>query len=155
VYFATLADDAPPLPLVAQDARAVLAGAAEGPLLGGNLTMLCHLATAGRLPKLAGAILLLEDIHEAPYRIDRMLTSLRLGGHLDGVAGIAGGEFGPTVDPTLLDAIFVDRLGDLVAPIVTGLPIGHGERNRLTPLGVRVRLTAEPPSVVFLEGGVR
>ncbi len=155
LYFATLTRDEPPPPLGGDEARVVLAGEAEGPLLGGNLSLLCHLAAAGRLPSLAGAVLLLEDVHEPPYRIDRMLTALRLGGHLDGVAGVAAGEFGPAIEPMLLDSLFVDRLGDLIAPIVAGLPLGHGERNRLIPLGVRVRLTTAPAQVAFFASGVR
>ncbi|NLH48472.1 MAG: LD-carboxypeptidase [Myxococcales bacterium] len=153
-FWQTLESDVPPPPVAGEATRVVLAGEAEGPLLGGNLTILAHAALAGRLPSLAGAVLLLEDVNEPPYRIDRYLTALRLGGHLSGILGVAGGDFGPAVDPTLLDTILLDRLGDLGVPIIAGLPIGHGEKNRLVPIGARVRLNTSPPEVHFLEGGV-
>jgi muramoyltetrapeptide carboxypeptidase len=153
-FFAGLMTEAPPPPLAGGEARVVLGGEAEGVLLGGNLTMLCYTALAGRLPPLAGAILLVEDVREAPYRIDRMLTSLRLGGYLNGLAGIAGGDFGSDVDPELVDAIFLDRFGDWGIPIVTGFEFGHGQTNRLIPLGVPARLSTEPPQLAFLRSGV-
>ncbi len=154
VYFDTLTSPEPPPPVSGSEVRVVLRGEAEGPLLGGNLTLLCHAAAAGCLPDLTGAIVFLEDIFEAPYRLDRMLTVLRLGGHLDKIAGIAGGQFGPQVDEILLDTIFLDRLGDLGVPIIMGLDIGHGEKNRLVPVGPRGRLETSPPSLRFLSAGV-
>lgn len=154
VYFAALTSLEPPPPLGGSAARAVIAGTAAGPLLGGNLTLLCHLAAAGRLPRLRDAVLLVEDIHEAPYRLDRMLTSLRLGGHLDGISGVAGGFFGDDLDPELVAEILADCLGKLGVPIVLGLDIGHGRFNRLAPLGVPVSLTTDPPAVTFLQSGV-
>lgn len=154
VYFATLTDTAPPPPLRGDRARVVRPGDAVGPFLGGNLTLLSHLAAAGHLPSLAGAVLFFEDINEPPYRLDRMLTALKLGGHLEGIAGFVGGDFGTKIEPGVIDAILIDRLGDLCVPIVAGLDVGHGRRNRLVPLGVPVRLTTQPPEVTFLEGGV-
>jgi len=154
IYFRTLTDPAPPPEMGGPDVHTVLSGSAEGILLGGNLTLLTHMAAAGRLPNLRGAILFFEDIHEAPYRVDRMLTTLRLGGHLDGVAGFAVGDLGDNMDDVLLDTILMDRVGDLGVPIAVGFPIGHGSRNRIIPLGVPVRLTTAPPGLQFLAGGV-
>jgi muramoyltetrapeptide carboxypeptidase len=153
-YFATLMETTPPPPLAGLDTRPLLFGVAEGTLLGGNLTLLVHMAAAGRLPSLSGAILLIEDVNEPPYRLDRMLTALRLGGHLDGVRGIAAGMFGEAIEDVIVDTILMDRLGDLGVPIVVGLDIGHGARNRLVPIGVQVRLSTAPPAVTFLESGV-
>ncbi len=154
VYFSTLTSTAPPPPLTGEHARKIVAGTTRGYLLGGNLTLLCHLAAAGKLPRLRDAILLVEDIHEAPYRLDRMLTALRLGGHLEGIAGVAGGFFGDDLDPDLVAEIFADCLGGLGVPVVLGLDVGHGLKNRLTPLGAPVSLTTDPPAVIFTQSGV-
>jgi muramoyltetrapeptide carboxypeptidase len=154
VYFSALTSLDPPAPLTGNAVRVVAPGSGEGVLLGGNLTLLCCLAAAGRLLSFTGAVLLIEDTNEPPYRIDRMLTVLRLGGHLDGVAGIAAGEFTGGVTPASLDALLADRLGDLSAPIIAGVDFGHGTRNRLLPLGARARLETSPPRICLLEAGV-
>ena len=73
--------------------RTIAAGQASGPLFGGNLTVLHACAVAGRLHIPEGAILLLEDIGERPYRIDRMITTLAVGGHLCAVRGVVVGQF--------------------------------------------------------------
>ena len=73
-------------------------GAAPGPLLGGNLCLLTSSVGTHDMPDLTGAILLLEDVGEAPYKVDRMLTQLRRGGALDGVAGVAVGQFTDCAD---------------------------------------------------------
>jgi len=151
-YFSILAGETPP-PLTSERASYLAEGQAEGALLGGNLTMLCHLAAAGRLPSLDGAVLLIEDIHEAPYRIDRSLTALRLGGHLDGIAGIACGSFGPKINDETLHWILRQCLGDLSVPIITGLPLGHDDSNRLVPLGAEVVIDGKLPGVQFLQSG--
>src|SRR5690606_24871595 len=88
--FGPLESDRPPPPLVG---RTVVAGEAEGPLVGGCLSLLVALLGTPHFPRLDGAILFLEDVGEAPYRLDRMLTQLRASGALDRVAGIALGEW--------------------------------------------------------------
>ena len=97
----------------------VLAGTApaEGVLLGGNLSLLASLVGTPCLPPLDGAIVLLEDVDEAPYRLDRYLTQLRLSGALDGVRGFVLGQWtrcGASVDDAL--ETLVERLGDLGRP---------------------------------------
>jgi len=153
-YFAALTSTAPPSPLSGADARWVKSGAAQGPLLGGNLTLLGQLAIAGRLPSLNGAVLLIEDVNEPPYRLDRLLTTLRMGGHLDGVAAVAVGNFGETIDAAETDRLLIDCLGELNVPLLAGLDFGHHGHNRMIPLGVRVSLDAVAPQIVFTQGGV-
>ncbi len=116
-------------------------GLARGPLMGGNLTLLCHLLGTPWFPPLEGAILLLEDVGEAAYRLDRLLTQLELAGVFGLVAGLAVGSLSaePAEQPALLDAVG-RRLAGLGLPVVTGLPFGHGPANRLLPLGALAEL---------------
>jgi len=130
--------------------RVVRAGRAEGPILGGNLALLHAMAAAGRLVVPPGTVLAIEDVTEAPYRVDRMLTSLRLAGHLSSVSAIVLGGFdlcaagadGRTVEEALGDCL--DGLG---VPVVAGAPFGHGAHNEAFVLGAAVRL--EGDSVFF------
>jgi muramoyltetrapeptide carboxypeptidase len=135
-----------PLELVA-DGPCVAPGRAEGPLLGGCLSVLAPLVGTPHLPPLGGAILLLEDVAESTYRIDRLLTGLRLAGLLGRVAGVALGDFWAcrprSDDEPEVGAVLAERLGDLGVPVLAGLPIGHGPRNRAVPLGARAVLDAD------------
>jgi muramoyltetrapeptide carboxypeptidase len=126
-----------------RDLSVVRQGIAEGPLVGGNLALVEAMATAGRWHPPEGAILALEDVTERPYRLDRMLTSLRLGGHLARVAGIVLGEFvhcDPGPDGVLAETVLVERTKDLGIPVVVGAPFGHGDRNDAVVLGARARI---------------
>jgi muramoyltetrapeptide carboxypeptidase len=129
-------------------------GIAEGPLLGGNLSVLPRLLGTPFLAPLEGAILLLEDVGERPYRLDRMWTHLALAGVFAQVRGIVLGEF-VGCEEREADYSSADVLRDLARatglPCVAGFPIGHGEHNQAVPLGVRVRLDAGSRSLAFLE----
>ena len=121
-------------------------GRARGPLVGGNLTVLHGCAAAGRLALPEGAILLLEDVTELPYRIDRMLTTLQVGGHLAGVAAIVLGDFthcGPGPDGVDVRAVLAERLAVLGVPVAAGLPVGHGRQNDPVALGLTAELHVE------------
>ncbi len=145
---------APGAGLVAE--RTVRAGRASGPLLGGTLTLLAHLAGTPFAPRLDGAILLLEDVGEKPYRVDRCLTQLRLAGALDGLAGLAIGRFTSCDDGGVL-ALDVVREAALAlgVPAIEGLPAGHEDANFAVPLGARATLVAPalgeegPPRLLF------
>lgn len=154
VYFQTIMDKNPPQSLGGPNAIKLTPGRAKGPLLGGNLTLINQLAAAKRLPDLKGTVLLLEDTKEEPYRIDRMLTSLKIGGYLSNVAGVACGSFGPDITDDKLSEIIIDCLGELNVPIVIGLEIGHHGINRLVPLGAPVEITEDKPELIFLESPV-
>lgn len=120
-------------------------GAAEGPLCGGNLTVLFAVHAAGRLRLPRGAVLALEDITEAPYRVDRMLTALIIAGAFDGVAGVVLGDFTDCAAGTHgvpVEAVLQERLAELRVPILAGLEFGHGARNRPLPFGQRARVDA-------------
>lgn len=125
-------------------------GRATGPLFGGNLSLLSHLLGTPYLPELRGGILLLEEVDEVPYRIDRMLTHLRLCGLLHHVAGVVAGAFigcdasqGRPQLPVAARTVLEDRLGDLGIPVVLGAPVGHGDRNIALPLGLPVSVDAD------------
>lgn len=118
-------------------------GRASGVLSGGNLTILHACAAAGRLRLPEACILFLEDIGERPYRIDRALTTLIVGGHLSTVRGIVLGGFTdcqPGPDGARIEDVLAERLGQLGVPIVSGLPVGHGDVNEPLLLGARVLL---------------
>lgn len=118
-------------------------GTAEGPLFGGNLTLLHACAAAGRLAVPGGAVLVLEDVTERPYRIDRALTTLIEGGHFDAVSAVVVGEWTdctPGPDGVRVEAVLRERLGRLGVPIVAGAPIGHGRYNAPVVMGRRVRV---------------
>jgi muramoyltetrapeptide carboxypeptidase len=115
-----------------------LPGVATGYLLGGNLSLLAATVGTRDFPDLAGAILLIEDVDESPYRVDRMLTQLRRAGVLAGLAGVAVGQFVHCTDQWTTDVADVigERLGDLGMPVLGGLPIGHGTDQLSVPVGV-------------------
>lgn len=124
--------------------RRVRPGHAEGPLYGGNLTLLAHLAGTAYLPSLEGAVLLVEDIAESPYRLDRAFQSLRLAGVLDGIAGVVIGHLTRCDDDKGGKGrkVLEDLFGSLGVPVVSGAPVGHEDDNHAVLLGAPVRLDA-------------
>ena len=123
-------------------ARDVLrAGKARGRLMGGNLTVLCHLLGTRHMPDLAGAIVFLEETGEEAYRVDRLFQHLLMSGALSGVRAVLLGNF--HVPPTArsfpgdreLDSVLRDQLLPLNVPVVRGVPSGHGPGKWTLPLG--------------------
>ncbi len=118
-------------------------GVSKGHLIVGNLTVLTHMIGTKHLPNFKKSILIIEDIGEAPYRIDRLLTHLRLAGILQQIAGLGFGSFKYCDDDKNVDKaktfelldIFKDRTKDLKIPIVFNLPIGHCLGNASLPIG--------------------
>jgi len=131
-------------------------GTATGPLLGGNLTLVETGLGTGDFPSLEGAIFLFEDTGEAPYSYDRMLTQLLRSGALDGIAGVAIGQFdlanGAAGEWTAAQAVS-DRLEDLGVPVLGGLRIGHGQGQLTVPLGARATIDTSAGTLT-LEPGV-
>jgi len=116
-------------------------GQAQGILLPANLTVATHLLHTPAHPPLEGAILAFEDVGEAPYRLDRMLTQWRMSGAFQGVRGIALGRFSQCEPPSHIPSFTVaevlrDRLSDLGIPIVSDLPFGHDGVNAALPVGI-------------------
>jgi muramoyltetrapeptide carboxypeptidase len=138
---------------------ALRGGVAEGPLVGGNLTLLqCLLGTPFQ-PVMDGALLFLEDVHEDLYRIDRMLVHLRMAGVLDRIAGAVIGHFTAmnrqTNDGALgFDEVLETYFGPLGVPVAYGLAIGHIEDQWTLPVGVRARLDAGGGMLTILDAAV-
>jgi muramoyltetrapeptide carboxypeptidase len=110
-----------------------------------NLTVATHLIGTRWFPSLRGAVLVLEDVGEAPYRVDRMLTHWRSSGVLEGVAGVGLGHFRWKEDDVLpgdlsMEEVLRERLGGLGVPLVGRLAVGHGRPNMPLPLGRMARL---------------
>ncbi len=118
-------------------------GAGEGPAVGGNLALVESMAAAGRLVLPASAVLFLEDVTERPYRIDRMLTALRLGGYLSAVSAVVFGSFSecaPGPDGVTVDDVLASFAHDTKVPVLSGAPFGHGSRNDAFILGRTVKV---------------
>lgn len=116
---------------------------AEGVLFGGNLALVEAMAAAGRLVVPEGAVLVLEDVTERPYRIDRMLTALRIGGHLARASAIVFGGFTqcePGADGVTYETVLAERTRELGVPVLAGAPFGHGSPNDAFVLGRRARV---------------
>jgi len=127
-------------------------GVADGTLLGGNLALLAGTVGTPHALDLDGAILLLEDVEEEPYRVDRMLVHLRRAGWLTGLRGVALGQFTNCVDtnpnyPPVVD-VLREQLTSLGVPVLGGLPIGHGAEQVAVGLGVPARLDATAGTLV-------
>jgi muramoyltetrapeptide carboxypeptidase len=123
-------------------------GTATGLLLPANLTVATHCLFTSIQPNLDGVILALEDVSEAPYRIDRMLTQWRMSGMLSQVKGIALGRFNQCEAPAgipswTIEEVLRDRLSDLGIPIVSDLPFGHQGVNAALPVGVAMTLDGD------------
>jgi muramoyltetrapeptide carboxypeptidase len=154
--FRLLESPEPPPPLTGS--ATYVPGTAEGPLLGGNLSLVTRLLGTPFMPSLDGAILLLEDVGERPYRLDRMWTHLRLAGVFERVRGIVLGDFNECEEKNA-SYTSSDVLRSLAEetglPCAAGFPIGHGTLNCPVPLGTAVRLDATEARLTFLEGAVR
>lgn len=123
--------------------RAIRAGEARGVVVGGNLALVEAMAAGGRWQTPKGAILVLEDVTERPYRIDRMLSALYLGGHLQPASAILFGGFtqcDPGPDGTTVDDVIADYASKLPMPIFANAPFGHGAPNFAFPLGAAAQL---------------
>jgi len=123
-------------------------GQATGLLLPANLTVATHILNTPLQPDLSGIVLAFEDVSEAPYRIDRMLTQWRLSGAFQKVCAIALGRFSQCDPPSNIPSfttneVLHDRLSDLGIPIVSDLPFGHDGENAALPVGVPVLLDGD------------
>ncbi|MBP3985563.1 LD-carboxypeptidase [Pseudoxanthomonas helianthi] len=134
----------------------ITGGKAQGELIGGNLTVLTALAGSPYLPDFSGKILFLEDVSEAPYRIDRMFSTLKLMGALDRIAGLIFGECsecdpGDGYGSLNLAQIFDDHIKPLKIPAYRGAMIGHIRQQFIVPVGGRVEMDADAGTFRMLE----
>lgn len=137
---------------IIDDSNLHIPGNAQGRLIGGNLSIIASLVGTPWALDTRGAILFLEDVSEAPYRIDRLLLQLRLSGALDHVNGFILGHFTSDQPPFCVLREYLEPLGK---PVLCGWPAGHADPNTLLPLGVRVELDADCGTVTLLDDLVR
>lgn len=132
-------------------------GRASGRLAGGNLSLISALCGTEYAVATAGSLLIVEETEEAPYRIDRMLTQLRMAGAFSDAHGIIGGAFnkipadGPTLD---IGTVLADRIGTLGKPAIFGTPVGHIEEQWVLPIGLPATLDASTHTLTILEPAV-
>jgi muramoyltetrapeptide carboxypeptidase len=140
--------------------RTITPGKARGRLLGGNLSVLTGILGSPFVPDFAGAILFIEDVEEQPYRVDRMMTSLRLAGVLEKVRGVV---FGTCSDCTpgsggyasfTLEEILNDHLKPLRVPAWQGAMIGHNMAQWTLPVGIDVEIDATAGTIAMTEPAV-
>lgn len=134
----------------------IAGGKARGELIGGNLTVLTALAGSPYLPDFDGRILFLEDVAEAPYRVDRMLSTLKLMGALDRIAGLIFGECSDCKPEggygwLTMDQIFEDHIKPLNIPAYRGAMIGHIRQQFIVPVGGLVEMNADAGRFRLLE----
>jgi len=139
--------------------QTIRSGRARGRLVGGNLAVLTAMAGSAYWPDFRGAILFLEDINEYIYRVDRMLSTLRLTGALSQVAGVVLGQFtkcepGEGFGALTLDELFDEYFLPLNVPVYRGAMIGHIRRKFTVPVGARAEIDAEAGTLQLLEPSV-
>lgn len=139
--------------------RTIRPGVATGALVGGNLSVLVALVGTPYAARMRGAIVFLEDINEAPYRVNRMLTQLVQSGDLRGAAAVMMGvcrkcDTDPGEASLSLEETLQDRLEPLHLPAASGLSFGHLMQHFTIPLGVRARFDATARTLTLLEPAV-
>lgn len=153
-FYSVLATDHIPI-IKPRNGLSLQGGSAEGRVSGGNLTTLCHLVGTPFQPDLDGCIVFFEDIGEAEYRIDRMLTQMKLAGCFNGVAGVALGNFRRCGKRETIDKIFFEAFKEYGIPILSGFTLGHQKSNLTIPLGIVATLDADRKVLVYHEPATR
>jgi muramoyltetrapeptide carboxypeptidase len=138
----------------------VRGGKASGPLVGGNLAVLTAMAGSRYWPSFDGAVLFLEEVNEYLYRVDRMLSTLKLAGALDRLAAVVLGAFTNctpgegSYGALTLDEIFDDYFKPLNVPVFAGASFGHIRRKLTLPVGLPVEIDADAGTIRFLSSAV-
>ncbi len=141
--------DAKPIgALQAPESQTLTGGSATGRIMGGNLSLISALVGTAFEIDTTGALLVLEDVDESPYRIDRMLTQLRMSGALSRAGGIIAGGW---TNCGVTDELLKDRLGDLGVPILSETLIGHIDEQWTLPIGARATLDADARTLTIEE----
>lgn len=122
-------------PITTRSVEILHPGQAAGRLIGGNLTTAVHLLATPYEVSWRDKIVFLEDVGEAPYRIDRMLTHLKMAGRFAGIRGLILGSFTNCGDQEMIWTRVMELFGDEDLPIWANFPIGHGKQNMIVPMG--------------------
>ncbi len=145
------------LPVDQDDAFIINPGKAKGKLLGGNLTVLTAMIGSDYVPDFKDSILFLEDVGEDAYRVDRMLTQLKLTGILDQITGFVFGKCtncDEGANSLTFKEVFDDHIAKLDIPAFYGAMISHENKNVTLPVGIEAEIDAENKSIRLLEPGV-
>jgi len=139
--------------------KCIVPGMAEGNLIGGNIGLICNSLGTTYETDMKDKILFIEEVGEAPYRVDRILTQLLLAGKLQQCTGIILGQFTgcdlPDYERSLtLEEVFEDRLYNLGIPIFSGFCSGHDYPKLTLPIGARVKIDAQAGIIHVMEGVV-
>jgi len=130
-------------------------GLAQGPLLGGNLTMLVNMLGTASEPDYEGRILFIEDVDETYFSLDRLLLQLRRSGRLEKLAGLVVGQFSEMRAKESMpfgasaDEIIAEHVADYAYPVSFDFPVGHVPRNLAMPLGYRASLAVTSTSATL------
>jgi muramoyltetrapeptide carboxypeptidase len=127
-------------------------GKVSGTLLGGNLSTICHLMGTPYLPSLKDCILFMEDRGEELYRIDRMLTHMKLAGCFNGLIGLAIGSFTECGPVKKVHNLIQDMFKEYDIPILAGIEAGHGKENLTIPIGLKIDLDTDRRTLSFNRG---
>ncbi|HUV50250.1 MAG TPA: LD-carboxypeptidase [Anaerolineae bacterium] len=139
------------LAIMPKTGKTIRHGLASGPVAGGNLTTLCHLIGTPFEPVFKGHILFLEDKGEACYRIDRMLSHMKLAGCFEGLAGLVLGSFKDCGPVGKIFGIVDNIFKDDNIPMLAGFEVGHGKNNITIPIGLNATLDTDRQLLLFHE----
>ncbi len=131
-----------PQDIMAEQAPCLVPGRAEGQLKGGNLATLSHLMGTAFQPRFNGAVFFLEDVGEPAYKIDRMLSQMKMAGLFEGIRAVVAGSFEQCENPDYIPEILLDIFEPFGVPVLMGLASGHGRQNLSLVLGRTVRVDA-------------
>ena len=126
-----------------REGLSICSGRATGILSGGNLATLSHLTGTFFQPDFKGCILFFEDIREPPYKIDRMLTQMKMSGQFNGIKGVIAGSFHDCGDKEMIFEILEETFKDFHIPVMAGLKAGHGKVNLTLPFGRKVTMDTD------------
>ncbi|MBU0964880.1 MAG: LD-carboxypeptidase [Proteobacteria bacterium] len=136
-------------PITTRSVEILKSGQASGRLIGGNLNTAVHLLATPFEVSWRDKIVFLEDVGEAPYRIDRMLTHLKMAGRFAGIRGLILGSFTNCGDQEMIWARVMELFGDENLPIWANFPIGHGKQNMIVPVGSEARMDSSTGTLSF------
>lgn len=128
--------------------KTIVSGIAEGELIGGNLSVLCGIIGSQYVPSWKNKILFLEEVAEEPYRVDRMLTQLKLNGVFDQLSGVVLGQFKKCLaeEPNwafTVEEVLDQHFGNLKIPVFSNAPVGHVKDKYILPIGQKVQIDTD------------
>lgn len=130
--------------------QVIKSGKCTGVLKGGNLATISHLLGTGFQPYFKGAVLFLEDIGEPAYKIDRMLTQMKMAGLFEGIKGVIIGSFENCDNDEYLEEILFEIFDEYNVPILSGLDSGHGPVNLSIFMGTQIKMNTEPARIFWV-----